>query len=211
MNLTLAFPLNYACGVAGIPAAEFNSSMTEDGRKPIFSGVAFFVSQAQVVIKQWWATQLVGRVLRGFMPAAFFCRGLLTWHPARLFLFNSGNSEYIYDRRGAAMSAHTQAESAQKIFLPFTYEDLKGIKTPLPLYNYQRLCLALEIIDHRLADDEPGCIDTSIDPELGLVHEALMIAVLCHPQWQNKTSICNRIQTFVHDRFQSFNRGGNHE
>jgi len=85
MNLTLAFPLNYACGVAGIPAAEFDISKTKGVRKPIFSGVAFFVPQAQVVSKQWWATSWCGRVLRGFMPAAFFCRGLLTWHPARLF------------------------------------------------------------------------------------------------------------------------------
>jgi len=210
MNLTLEQTQYYACGVAGIPAAEFDISKTKGVRKPTLSGVAFFVPLAQVVSKQWWATSWCGRVLRGFMPAAFFCRGMSTWHSARLFLFDIKNSEYIYDRRGAAMSAHTQAESAQKIFLPFSYEDLEGIKTPLPLYDYQRLCLALEIIDHRLADDEPGCIDTSIDPELGLVHEALMIAVLCHPQWQNKTSICNRIQTFVHDRFQSCNRGGNH-
>jgi len=88
-NLTLAFPMDYACGVAGIPAAEFRSSMTEGVRKPIFSGVAFFVPQAQVVSKQWWATSWCGRVLRGFMPADFFGLGLRTRHPARLFCFEA--------------------------------------------------------------------------------------------------------------------------
>jgi len=84
-NLTLAFPRDYNCGVAGIPAAEFNSSKTKGVRKPTLSGVAFFVPLAQFVSKQWWAISWCGRVLRGFMPAAFFGRGLLTWHPARLF------------------------------------------------------------------------------------------------------------------------------
>jgi len=88
-NLTLAFPVGYNCGVAGIPAAEFNISKTKGVRKPTLLGVAFFVPQAQFVSKQCWATQLVGRVLRGFMPAAFFGRGMLTRHPARLFCLTS--------------------------------------------------------------------------------------------------------------------------
>jgi len=88
-KLTLAFPRDYTCGVAGIPAAEFDISKTKGVRKPIFSGVAFFVPLAQVVSKQWWATSWCGRVLRGFMPADFFGLGMSTRHSARLFCLTS--------------------------------------------------------------------------------------------------------------------------
>jgi len=107
-----------------------------------------------------------------------------------------------------AISHTQQAKSSEKFFRPFTYEELDGCDVALSLFNYQRLCLALEIIERRLACDEPGCIDAKKDPELGEVHEALLLSVLCHDQCRNKVSICNQIQNAVSARFLSFLRGG---
>jgi len=106
VNLTTDRKLGYSCGVAGISAAEFERSMRKDGRKPIFSGVAFFVS----------VPQLVGRMLRGFMPAAvtLFSRSfnLAFGSP---FLFERKIGGYFYEKRGAAMGAQKRAKSAQTL------------------------------------------------------------------------------------------------
>jgi len=105
------------------------------------------------------------------------------------------------------MANNQQADFAEKIFLPFTYEELDGRNIALPLYHYQHLCLALEIIERRLACDEPGCIDTRKDPDLGEVCRALSVAVMCHPQWQNKFALCHHIQAAVRARFLTYAKG----
>ncbi len=102
------------------------------------------------------------------------------------------------------MTKKQQAEPAEKILFPFTYEELDGKTMVMPLNNYQHLCLALEIIERRLACDEPGCIDTSKDPELGEVHQALSVAVICHPHWQNPFDLCHHIQAAVSSRFLTY-------
>jgi len=105
------------------------------------------------------------------------------------------------------MAKTQQADFAEKIFLPFTYEELDGRWITLPLYHYQHLCLALEIIERRLACDEPGCIDTRKDPDLGEVHKALSVAVVCHDQHRNRLSLCNHIQDAVRARFLTYAKG----
>jgi len=86
--------------------------------------------------------------------------------------------------------------------LPFDYEDLKGKFTSLPIYHYQLMCFALEVMESRLADAEfPECVDVSRDPELGEAYHALSVAVACHTHWQDKLSICNQVQATVRARY----------
>jgi len=92
--------------------------------------------------------------------------------------------------------------------IPFTYAELDGRSVSLSLFDYQKLCLALAIIEQRLACDEPGSIDTSKDPELGEVHEALLLAVLSDDQCHNKFSLCRHIQHAVSARFLNTRQGG---
>jgi len=132
MNLTMDMNWGYACGVAGIPAAEFASSCL-GGRKPIFSGVAFFVPQSIT-----WATQLVGRVLRGFMPAVFLDSRSCNLASGSPFLFASENSEYS-ESGGVAMSAQTHIMVAQSALQKHTknlidcVDDLNAVKQRIEL------------------------------------------------------------------------------
>jgi len=104
--LTIQNEKDYACVVAGIPAAEFGSSSV-GVRKPTLSGVAFFVPQSIT-----WATQLVGRVLRGFKPAVSLRSRSSNLASGSPFLFGSKNSE-TSERRSVAMCAQTHIMVAQ--------------------------------------------------------------------------------------------------
>jgi len=84
--------------------------------------------------------------------------------------------------------------------LPFSYEDLDGKFTALPLYHFELLCWALEIFESRLLI-EPGCIDAKSDPELAEAYESLSVAVVCHPHWHDKFSTANQVRQAVRARY----------
>jgi len=59
-------------------------------------------------------------------------------------------------------------------------KSIENMPVILTVRQYQALDDALEILDKRLASPEhDGSIDTSIDPELGKVHQLLCLAAIC--------------------------------
>ncbi len=95
--------------------------------------------------------------------------------------------------------------------LPFKYEELNGKFTTLPLYHYQLMCFALEVIESRLVDaDDPDCIDNDRDPELGEAYHSLSIAVACHTHWKDNLSICNQVHNTVRARYLERLRASKH-